>query len=185
MSRHTLLSIAPIAPIALFAAAACSASGSTSTRDASAPLGATNAHTAAAPARPAGNACDRGLVTKDDVAGILQEPIVRVHSLAPDGDPQSCTFETAGFASVTISLRPGLGNTTVAAWASGRMPTPAQTLAGIGDRAVWSADLKEVMATRNDVLCDVGIGGPPGGSFASEVVKKRLGELCNRIFEKS
>ncbi len=163
MWRHAIRSVAPIA---LFAAAACSASGSTG-------------------ARSAGNACDRGLVTKDDVAGILQEPIVRVHSLAADGDAQSCAFETAGFASVTISLRPGLGNTTVATWASGRMPTAAETLSGVGDGAVWSAELKELNATRNDLLCDIGVGGPPGGSVASDVVKKRLVELCNKIFAKS
>lgn len=182
MWRHTLRSIATIA---LFAAAACSASGSTGARNASATHGVSEAQPATAPAPPAGNACDRGLVTKDDVAGILREPIVRVHSLATDGDAQSCAFETAGFASVTISLRPGLGNTTVATWASGRMPTPAETLSGVGDRAVWSADLKEVIATKNDLLCDIGVSGPPGGSVASEVVKKRLGELCNKIFEKS
>ncbi len=156
-----------IAPIALFATAACSASGSTG------------------PRTVPGNACDRGLVTNEDVAGILREPIVRVQSLATDGDAQSCSFETAGFASVTISLRPGLGNATVATWASGRMPTPAETLSGVGDRAVWSAVMKEVIATKNDILCDIGVGGPPGGSVASEVVKKRLGDLCNKIFEKS
>jgi hypothetical protein len=77
---------------------------------------------------------------------------------APDGDAQSCAFEAASFASVTISLRPGVGNTTVVTWASG--------------------------ATRNDVLCDVGAGGPAGGSVPNEVVKKRLGELCNKIWSK-
>lgn len=180
MSRHTLRSIAPIA---LFAAAACSASGSTGAHNASVAPGASEARPTIAPA--ASNACDRGLVTKDDVAGILREPIVRVQSLASDGDPQSCGFETAGFASVTISLRPGLGNTTVATWASGRMPASAETLSGVGDRAVWSADLKEMIATKNDLLCDIGVGGPPGGSVASGIVKKRLGELCNKIFVKS
>jgi hypothetical protein len=176
MSRQTLRSIAPIA---------LSASGSTGARNPSVTHGASEGHPATAAAPPAGNACDRGLVTKDDVAGVLREPIVRVQSLAIDGDAQSCAFETAEFASVTISLRPGLGNTTVAAWASGRMPTPAETLSGVGDRAVWTADLKEVIATKNNLLCDIGVGGPPGGSVASEVVKKRLGELCNKIFEKS
>jgi hypothetical protein len=83
---------------------------------------------------------------------------------------------------VTISLRPGLGNRTVATWASGRMPTPAVTLSGVGDRAVWSAELKEVIATKNDLLCDIGVGGPPGGSVSSEVVKQRLGDLCNKVF---
>ena len=181
MAHHPLRSIVPIA---LFAAA-CSANGSTSAHNASVTHAASDAPAAATLAPPAGNACNRGLVTKDDVAGILREPIVRVQSLATDGDAQSCAFETTGFASVTISLRPGLGNATVATWASGRMPMPAETLAGVGDRAVWSAELKEVIATKNDLLCDIGVGGPPGGSVASEVVKKRLGELCNKIFAKS
>jgi hypothetical protein len=180
MSRHTLRWIIPFA----FLAAACSASGSASAPKASVTHGASEAPPAAAPASPAGNPCDRGLVTKDDVAAILREPIVRVHSLAADGDAQSCAFETAAFASVTISLRPGLGDATVATWASGRMPMPAETIGGVGDRAVWSAELKEVIATKNDLLCDIGVGGPPGGSVASEVVKKRLGELCNKIFGK-
>ena len=34
-------------------------------------------------------------------------------SLAADGDAQSCQFETAAFALVTVTLRPGLGNATV------------------------------------------------------------------------
>jgi hypothetical protein len=181
ISRDTLRSIVPIALLAT----ACSASGSTSAHNASVTHGASDAHPAAAPAPAEGNACDRGLVTKDDVTGILREPIVRVHSLAADGDAQSCAFETTGFASVTISLRPGLGNATVATWASGRMPTPSETFGGVGDRAVWSAELKEVIATKNDLLCDIGVGGPPGGSVASDVVKKRLGELCNKVFGKS
>ena len=164
ISRLAFPALRSIVPIALCAAVACSAKASVT--------------------HGAGNACDRGLVTEDDVTGILREPIVRVQSLASDGDPQSCGFETAGFASITISLRPGLGNTTVATWASGRMPTPAETLSGVGDRAVWSAELKEVIATKNDVLCDIGVGGPPGGSVASDIVKRRLGELCNKIFEK-
>jgi hypothetical protein len=131
---------------------------------------------------PAGNACDRRLVTKDDVAGILREPIVRMKSLAADGDAQSCAFETAGFATVTISLRPGLGNATVDTWASGRMPASAAPLAGVGDRAVWSAELEEVIATKNDLLCDIGVSGPPEPSTSTDVVQQRLGDLCNKIF---
>ena len=178
MPRHTLRSMAPIA---LFALAACSASGSTDARRASAAQGASAAHSATAPA-PAGNACDRHLVTRDDVAGILRDPIATMKSLAADGDAQTCEFDTAGFASVTISLRPGLGNTTVATWASGRMPMPAETISGVGDRAVWAAELKEVIATKNDLLCDIAVGGPPGGSVSSEVVRQRLGDLCNKVF---
>jgi hypothetical protein len=133
---------------------------------------------------PLGNVCDRHLVTTEDVAGVLRDPITTMKSLAADGDAQSCQFETAAFALVTVTLRPGLGNATVGAWAGGRMPISAAPLVGVGDRAVWVAELKEVIATRNDVLCDIGVGGPPGASVAADVVKKRLGDLCNTIFAK-
>jgi hypothetical protein len=176
MSRHTLRSMALIAWLA---AAACSASGSAGARNSSGSQGALAPRMATA---PIGNACDRRLVTKDDVAGIFREPIARMKSLATDGDAQSCAFETAGFASVTISLRPGLGNATVDTWASGRMPASATPLAGVGDRAVWSADLEEVIATKHDLLCDIGVSGPPRASSSSDVVQKRLGDLCNKIF---
>ena len=105
-------------------------------------------------------------------------------SLAADGDAQSCQFETAAFALVTVTLRPGLGNATVGAWASGRMPIAAAPLTGVGDRAVWVAELKEVIATKNDLLCDIGVGGAPGASVAADVVEKRLGDLCNTVFAK-
>ena len=103
-------------------------------------------------------------------------------SLAADGDPQSCAFETAGFASVTISLRPGLGNATVDTWSSGRMPASATPLSGVGDGAVWAADLEEVIATKNNLLCDIGVTGPPGAALPDKVVQKRLGDLCTKIF---
>lgn len=134
---------------------------------------------------PEGNACDRHLVTQEDVAGILRDPIAAMKSLAADGDPQTCAFETAGFASVTITLRPGLGDATVDAWVSGRMPVHAEPLAGIGDRAAWCDDLHEVIATKHNLLCDIGVGGPPGAAAANDVVKRRLGELCNKVFAKS
>jgi hypothetical protein len=140
--------------------------------------------TAPAPLAPLGNACDRHLVTTQDVAGILRDPITKMKSLATDGDAQSCQFETAAFALVTVTLRPGLGNATVGAWASGRMPMSAAPLIGVGDRAVWVAELKEVIATKNDLLCDIGVGGPPGASVAADVVEKRLGDLCNTVFAK-
>jgi hypothetical protein len=168
-----------MAPIAWLAAAACSASGSAGARNS---VGAQGTFALQTATTPAGNACDRRLVTKDDVAGIFLEPIARVKSLAADGDAQSCAFETAGFASVTISLRPGLGNATVDTWASGRMPASATPLAGVGDRAVWSAQLEEVIATKNNMLCDIGVSGPPGASPPDDVVRKRLGDLCNKIF---
>jgi hypothetical protein len=168
--------IVAILAAAAFGAAGCGRAGAAN--------GAASASVTAAASASAGNACDRHLVTRNDVAAILRDPITTMKSLGADGDAQACEFETAGFASVTISLRPGLGNATVDAWASGRMPLHAEALAGVGDRAAWCGDLKEVIATKNNVLCDVGVGGPPGASVSSEVVKQRLGDLCNKIFAK-
>src|ERR1700722_1257073 len=62
---------------------------------------------ATAASTPAGNACDRKLVTTADAAEILGEPITSENTLA--GDAQSCVFTTANFTTLTISLRPGLG----------------------------------------------------------------------------
>ncbi|MGH9142604.1 MAG: hypothetical protein ACRD2I_15845, partial [Vicinamibacterales bacterium] len=82
------------------------------------------------------NPCERKTLTKDDVEGILRGSITETGTL--EGDRQSCTFNTAAFQSLTVSVRPGLGNVTVATWASGKMPASAAPLPGIGDRAVWS-----------------------------------------------
>src|ERR1700753_1461213 len=53
----------------------------------------------AAPSAPAGNACNRKLITAADVAPLLSEPVSSEKPLA--GDAQSCVFETAGFSYVT------------------------------------------------------------------------------------
>jgi len=128
-----------------------------------------------------GNACDRKLLTADDVAGILSAPITGMKTIP--GDPQSCEFTTASFGSITVTLRPGLGKTTVDTWKSGRMPTAAAALAGVGDDAAWVNDLHEVVAEKNDLLCDIqvtGIAGELTGSTAAE--QQKIGALCNRIF---
>lgn len=131
------------------------------------------AHVAAA---PAGNACDRKLITQADVAGLVSEPIASVKTIP--GDPQSCTFTTTGFSSVSIALRPGLGNQTVNTWLSGAMGSPAASLAGVGDRAAWSSALKEVIATKNNLLCDIGAIGPA----TRPATQEKVGALCNKIF---
>jgi hypothetical protein len=133
---------------------------------------------AAAPPTPPGNACDRKLVTQADMAPILGEPVTSVRPLA--GDPQSCVFETATFTSITVSVRPGLGRATVDAWASGRMPLSASALAGVGDRAVWQPTLHEVIADKDNLLCDIGAAGPPAATAGA--TQARMGALCNKIF---
>jgi hypothetical protein len=62
------------------------------------------------------------------------------------------------------------------------MNIPATPLEGVGDRAVWQDMLHEVIATKNNVLCDVSVMGPPG--TAAPDAKKRLGDLCNAIFSR-
>jgi hypothetical protein len=140
------------------------------------------AHVAHASAGPTGNACDRKLLTADDVSGIVALPISGTSPL--QGDPQTCSFDTAtsdseGGPRIMISLRPGLGKVTVDTWKAGKMPFPATALEGVGDSAVWVDQARELDAQKNDVLCVV----HAGGSALSVIdLQKKLGGLCNTIF---
>jgi hypothetical protein len=125
---------------------------------------------------PAGSACERNLITKADVAGLLSEPIDTVKPL--EGDLQSCVFKTAGFSSVTVALRPGLGDMTISAWLSGKMNVAATSVTGVGDRATWTAPLKELNASKNNVLCDIDAIGPESGPATED----KVAVLCNKIF---
>jgi hypothetical protein len=125
---------------------------------------------------PPGNACDRKLITPAQVADILRAPIVEVRTIV--GDPQTCEFKTAGTNSVSISLRPGLGDVTVKTWLDGRMPMSASPLPGVGDRAAWVADLGEVVATKANVLCDI---QTTGGAGPTGALQQKIGALCNTI----
>jgi hypothetical protein len=130
-------------------------------------------------ARP-GNPCEQKLVGQADVAGIMTSPVVKTEAL--EGDPQSCIFSTATGGTITVMVRPGLGNVSVSSWERGQMHVPAAPMAGVGDRAVWQDTMNEVLATKNDVLCDISVMGPPGTAAAG--AQRRLGELCNRIFSR-
>lgn len=128
-----------------------------------------------------GNACDRKLLTTADVGGILTAPIIGTKPIP--GDPQSCTFDTGSLASISVTLRPGLGRTTVDTWKSGRMPVAAAPLAGVGDDAAWVDPLHEVVAEKNNLLCDIqvmGAGRDFSGSAADQ--QRKIGALCNKIF---
>ena len=129
---------------------------------------------------PSGSACDRKLVTSAQAADILGAPIVETKGLA--GDPQTCELGTAGYASVTISLRPGLGDVTVQTWLDGKMPVSATPLAGVGDHAAWVTDLSEVVATKGNLLCDIQTSG---ATLSKASVQQKVGALCNRIFAAS
>ena len=159
----------------LLAAAACGASGQTQSAS-----GKSRAPAATPPSKAAGNPCERKLVGETDVAGIMTSAVMKVERL--EGDPQSCVFSTALGGTLTVMVRPGLGNVSVAAWEKGQMNVPAVPMPGVGDRAVWQDTMNEVIATKSDVLCDVSVMGPPG--TAAPGAQKRLGDLCNTIFSR-
>jgi hypothetical protein len=98
------------------------------------------------------------------------------------GDPQSCVFDGGGFASITISVRPGLGDVSVAAWTNGTMPVSGVAVSGIGDRSVWQDTLRELIATRHNVLCDIGSSGAKGSAGD---VEKKFAALCGKIWAAS
>ena len=129
---------------------------------------------------PAGNPCERKLVGEADVAGIMTSPVVKTEPL--EGDPQSCVFSTGLQSHITVMVRPGLGNMTVSSWEKGQMNLPVAPMAGVGDRAVWQDTLNEVIATKDDVLCDISVIGPTG--TAAPGAQKRLGDLCKTIFSR-
>lgn len=129
----------------------------------------------------AGSACDLGLLTDGDVASLLDE---RIDGHTPvSGDRESCTFAATGGRSITVTLRRGLGRVTVDSWRRGRMPAPAVPMPGVGDEAVWVGALREVLAERHDLLCDIQASGPlhEVGAVAGPE-QDRLGALCRRIF---
>lgn len=158
----------PLAIVAVVCLAGCSKPGAGNTASASPQA------TPAAATVPAGNPCDRKLITQADVAPLLDEAIASEKAL----DPQTCRFVTAGFSSVNISLRPGLGDVSVDQIKSGATNQTVTPLAGVGERAVWDPTLKQVSATKNNVLCEIGAMGPATTKATSD----KVGALCNKIF---
>lgn len=152
----------------------CACSKSTSNPSSAAP---SQSAANGAASTPAGNACDRKLVTSADAAEILGAPVASEKTL--EGDAQSCVFTTANFATLTISLRPGLGRTTVDTWAGGKMDMPVTSVSGVGERAVWQSTLKEINAEKNNLLCDI---GAVGAGHSPGATPEKLGALCNKIF---
>ena len=125
--------------------------------------------------------CDSHSLKPEDLAGILSAPITATKPVA--GDSQSCEFTTASFPAITISIRPGLGRTTVDAWETGKMPLASSPLPGIGDAAVWQEELHEVIAQKNALLCDIQVRAGGGDlAIASSALPAALGGLCNRVF---
>lgn len=163
-----------------FAMAMVSIAAGCSKRSATAPAAAGTSK-AGITASAGGNACERKLVVSADMAGIVTGPITGIDSIP--GDPASCVFNTAGYASVTVTLRAGVGTATVDSWTNGKMPVPAVRLPGVGDKAVWVDGLHEVIAEKNGTLCDIQVMGSVGDYVGSAADQQRaIGALCNRIF---
>ena len=130
---------------------------------------------AAALNRP--NVCESKVVAPDDLASVLSGTIT---AKTVPGDPQTCEFSADGYSSVSVTVRPGLGDVTVSEWTGGKMPADAGTINGVGDRAAWQRTLHELIATKHNVLCDIGSPGHEGqrGGSAEEVrsaVRQDLG----------
>jgi len=128
----------------------------------------------------AGNACERKLITAQDVAALFTVPVTTSKTIP--GDPQSCEFSAAGFSSVTISVRPGHGMAAVGMYTSGKMGEFEQSapLTGVGDAAVRSLLLNRIVARKGDLLCE--ITGPGSAKGADDPAIHVIGALCNRIF---
>ena len=129
---------------------------------------------AAALNRP--NVCDSKVVAPDDLASVLSGTIT---AKTVPGDPQTCEFSADGYSSVSVTVRPGLGDVTVAEWTGGKMPADAGTINGVGDRAAWQSALHELIATKHNVLCDIGSQGTKGSEAG---LQKKFGQLCDKIW---
>ncbi len=121
-------------------------------------------------------ACERRIITADDMSDLLAAP-VEMKTIA--GDPQSCELEGSNSSSVRITLRPGLGDVSVEAWASGKMPVSGVLVTGVGDKAVWQDTLSELIATKNNALCDIA-GQRSQGSEAD--LRAKFAALCSKIW---
>jgi hypothetical protein len=134
---------------------------------------------AAAEASPGG--CGTPPLSIPQVAGILVAPITGIRPVA--GDAQSCEYSTGGFPAIIVSVRPGLGKSSVDSWNEGRMPLKGEPLPGVGDAASWQPSLREVIAQKHNVLCDIQVrGGATDLVVSVNALPATLGALCNRIF---
>jgi hypothetical protein len=145
------------------------------------PAGAADPDAIAHGAPTGGSVCERHILLPGDVAGILSDAITGTKPLP--GYAQSCEFTTASFPAIVVSVRPGLGRTTVEAWASGKMPVSSSPLTGFGDGAVWVDTLHEIVAQKNAILCDIQVrAGGNDLAVNATALPAAVGALCNKIF---
>jgi hypothetical protein len=169
MSRSRIRLSGSLAIALAVVSVACSPSSTTTSQTPA-------ARQAAVVNRPVPNVCERKIVAPDDLVSVLPGTIT-VKTLP--GDPQTCEFSADGYSSVSITVRPGLGDVTVSEWTGGKMPVDAGNLSGIGDRAAWQSTLKELIATKRNVLCDIGSQGTKG---TEADLQKKFGQLCDKIW---
>lgn len=133
-------------------------------------------------ARIGGSACDRIALRPAGLSGILRAPVTQETRVPGDG--QSCSYLTEGFPSITVSLRPGAGESTVNAWIHGKMPFQVTPIAGVGDSALWQPALHELIARKGALLCDIQVrAGENDFALAPDALPKAVGALCERIFD--
>lgn len=155
-------------------AAACSSHGS--------PRSTAGSRASGRAAGTLGSACKQKLLTADDVTGILHAASTAEE--IPGDNGSTCSFTTADYASVSVTLRPGMGKTSLAIWKSGKMPVSGVAEPGVGDEAIWVDGLHEVVARKNDLLCDIQVSGLDRNRAGTSIADQRrgAGALCNKIF---
>jgi len=113
-----------------------------------------------------------GHLSQADVQPLLSGAITSVKPAPSDAD--SCVFSTAGFSSISVTVRSTGGKQTLESWHRG----PVTPVPGVGDDAVWEAAIQELVASRGDTLCTVTAMGPE----VSAATATTEGALCNKVF---
>jgi hypothetical protein len=125
-----------------------------------------------------GNPCEWGLVSKADAEAILGEAVTSQKTIA--GLANTCEFETATFAKLTVTLTSTIGRESVDLATSPQMPGRYVPLSGVGDAAAWQIAVHQLIASKGGKLCRIGASGPP--SATAGATSDKLGALCNRMF---
>jgi len=148
--------------------------------------GATAAQTAPIRKSAGGNvvqsACEKD-VTSTDVADIITVPVIKQAAAI---NPQSCSYDAAAGASVTITLAQGEDGKTF--W--DMMSNPANAgalspLAGVGDTALHARGGTMMIARKGDLVCSVGLVADNKQLITKargEDLAKKLGGLCGKVF---
>jgi hypothetical protein len=161
---------APVLLSLIFALAGCSKTPAPAAENAAAGPAAVTLAGGGGDAGDAGGGCGR--LSAAEVQPLLAGPITSAKP-APS-DPDSCVFSTAGFSSISVTVRSSGGKETLATWRKG----PVTPVAGVGDEAVWEPALREIVASKGDTLCTV----TAMGSEVAPATASTAGALCNTIF---